>query len=171
MSIPLDGKLPGRSPGTLGYTNHTLLSEALEKWPVSLLEKVLPRHLQIIYEINHRFLGEIAVLWPEDPDRLHRMSLIEEGPEKQVRMAHLAIIGSHSVNGVSALHTDLIKTSLVPDFFARWPERFNNKTNGITQRRWLLKANPLLADLLNETIGSEWITDLNRLRRLEPFAE
>ncbi len=155
---------------TLAYTNHTLLSEALEKWPVGLLEYVLPRHLQIIYEINHRFLDEIAVLWPGDSDRLGRMSLIEEGAEKQVRMAHLAIIGSHSVNGVSALHTELIKTSLVPDFFARWPERFNNKTNGITQRRWLLKANPLLADLLSETIGSQWITDLSRLRRLEPFA-
>ncbi|MCX5881856.1 MAG: glycogen/starch/alpha-glucan phosphorylase, partial [Deltaproteobacteria bacterium] len=155
---------------TLAYTNHTLLSEALEKWPVSLLEHVLPRHLQIIYEINHRFLGEIAVLWPGDTDRLSRMSLIEEGAEKQVRMAHLAIIGSHSVNGVSALHTDLIKTSLVPDFFARWPERFNNKTNGITQRRWLLKANPLLADLLSETVGSDWITDLTRLKGLESFA-
>ena len=155
---------------TLAYTNHTLLSEALEKWPVGLLEHVLPRHLQIIYEINHRFLGEIAALWPGDTDRLARMSLIEEGAEKQVRMAHLAIIGSHSVNGVSALHTELIKTSLVPDFFARWPERFNNKTNGITQRRWLLKSNPLLADLLNEAVGSEWITDLYRLRGLESFA-
>ena len=155
---------------TLAYTNHTLLSEALEKWPVGLLEHVLPRHLQIIYEINHRFLGEIAALWPGDTARLGRMSLIEEGAEKQVRMAHLAIIGSHSVNGVSALHTELIKTSLVPDFFARWPERFNNKTNGITQRRWLLKSNPLLADLLNETVGSEWITDLYRLRGLESFA-
>ncbi len=155
---------------TLAYTNHTLLSEALEKWPVGLLEHVLPRHLQIIYEINHRFLGEIAALWPGDTDRLGRMSLIEEGAEKQVRMAHLAIIGSHSVNGVSALHTELIKTSLVPDFFARWPERFNNKTNGITQRRWLLKSNPLLADLLNEAVGSEWITDLYRLRGLESFA-
>jgi len=156
---------------TLAYTNHTLLSEALEKWPVGLLEHVLPRHLQIIYEINHRFLSEIAVLWPGDTDRLSRMSLIEEGAEKQVRMAHLAIAGSHSVNGVSALHTDLIKTSLVPDFFDRWPERFNNKTNGITPRRWLLKANPLLADLLNETIGSKWITDLACLRDLEPFAD
>ncbi len=155
---------------TLAYTNHTLLSEALEKWSVGLLEHVLPRHLQIIYEINHRFLSEIAELWPGDTDRLSRMSLIEEGGEKQVRMAHLAIIGSHSVNGVSALHTELIKTSLVPDFYARWPERFNNKTNGITQRRWLLKANPLLADLLSETVGSGWITDLTRLHGLEPFA-
>ncbi len=156
---------------TLAYTNHTLLSEALEKWPVGLLEHVLPRHLQIIYEINHRFLDEIAALWPEDTDRLRRMSLIEEGAEKQVRMAHLAIVGSHSVNGVSALHTELIKTSLVPDFFARWPERFNNKTNGITQRRWLLKANPLLADLLSQTVGSEWVTNLSHLKRLEPFAD
>jgi starch phosphorylase len=155
---------------TLAYTNHTLLAEALEKWPISLLEHVLPRHLQIICEINHRFLSEIAILWPGDTDRLRRMSLIEEGAEKQVRMAHLAIIGSHSVNGVSVLHTDLIKTSLVPDFFARWPMRFNNKTNGITQRRWLLKANPLLSDLITETLGSKWVTDLTRLQGLEPFA-
>ena len=156
---------------TLAYTNHTLLSEALEKWPVSLMEHVLPRHLQIIYEINHRFLTELGELWPEDTERFKRMSLIEEEPEKQIRMAHLAIIGSHSVNGVSALHTELIKTNLVPDFYARWPERFNNKTNGVTQRRWLLKANPLLSGLLTEIIGEKWITDLNHLRELEDYVE
>lgn len=157
--------------GTLAYTNHTLLPEALEKWPVSLLEYVLPRHLQIIYEINHRFLQKVADRWPGDVDRLRRMSLIEEGPEKQVRMAHLAIVGSHSVNGVAALHTELLKHHLLSDFHALWPERFNNKTNGVTQRRWLLKANPLLADLISQTIGTAWITDLGELRRLEPYAD
>ncbi|HZO90970.1 MAG TPA: glycogen/starch/alpha-glucan phosphorylase [Chthonomonadaceae bacterium] len=156
---------------TLGYTNHTLLPEALEKWPVSLMERVLPRHLQIIYEINRRFLDQVASVWPGDIGRLQRLSLIEEGAHKQVRMAHLAIVGSHSVNGVSALHTELIKTALVPDFYQLWPERFNNKTNGVTQRRWLLKANPGLSNLITETIGDRWITDLNRLRELEPYAE
>lgn len=156
---------------TLAYTNHTLLAEALEKWPVSLFEHVLPRHLQIIFEINRRFLDDITELWPDDTDRLRRMSLIEEEPEKQVRMAHLAIVGSHSINGVSALHTELVKTSLVPDFYARWPERFNNKTNGITPRRWLLKSNPLLSDLLTEVVGNTWITDLGKLRDLEPYAD
>ncbi len=156
--------------GTLGYTNHTLLSEALEKWPVSLLEKVLPRHLQIIYEINRRLLEEVKHRWPGDLDRMRRMSLIEEGPEKKVRMAHLAITGSHAVNGVSALHSELIKKALVPDFHELWPERFSNKTNGITPRRWLLKANPLLAGLITRTIGADWITDLDCLRGLEPYA-
>jgi starch phosphorylase len=155
---------------TLGYTNHTLLPEALEKWPVSLFEYVLPRHLQIIYEINRRFLDHVATLWPEDRARLSHLSIIAEGEPKQVRMAHLAIAGSHSVNGVSALHTELIKTSLVPDFFRLWPDRFNNKTNGITPRRWLLQANPVLARLLTNTIGEEWITNLDALRALEPFA-
>jgi glycogen phosphorylase len=157
--------------GTLGYTNHTLLSEALEKWPVSLLEKVLPRHLQIIYEINRRLLEEVQRRWPGDPDRMRRMSLIEEGPDKKVRMAHLAITGSHAVNGVSALHSELIKKILVPDFHEIWPERFSNKTNGITPRRWLLKANPLLAGLITRVIGTDWITDLDCLRFLEPYAE
>ena len=127
---------------TFGYTNHTLAPEALEKWPVPLLESVLPRHLQIIYEINRRFLEETAVAYPGDRERLKRMSLIEEATPKQVRMANLAIVGSHSINGVSAIHTRLIQKSLVPDFFQLCPERFNNKTNGITQRRWLAEGQP-----------------------------
>lgn len=155
---------------TFGYTNHTLLPEALEKWSVSLFEHVLPRHLQIIREINLRFLAHAATVWPDDTERLQRISIISEGEHPQVRMGHLAIVGSHSVNGVSALHTDLVKATLVPDFFHLWPERFNNKTNGITQRRWLRQANPLLARLLSATIGNEWITDLDALRALEPFA-
>jgi starch phosphorylase len=152
---------------TLGYTNHTLLPEALEKWPVPLLEFVLPRHLQIIYEINRRFLDRVLAAYPGDQDRLSHMSLIEESTAKQVRMANLAIVGSHSINGVAELHTELLKSSLVPDFYQLWPERFNNKTNGITQRRWLLNANPGLADLIRRTIGDDWITDLDRLRELE----
>jgi len=157
--------------GTLGYTNHTLLSEALEKWSVGLFEYVLPRHLQIIYEINRRFLAEVAEKWPNDGGRQIRMSIIEEGADKKVRMAHLAIVGSHSVNGVSALHSELIKDDLVPDFYQFSPEKFNNKTNGVTPRRWLLKANPGLASLITDTIGDNWITDLDALRGLEPFAE
>jgi len=153
-----------------GYTNHTLLPEALEKWPVSLLEHVVPRHLQIIYEINRRFLVHVASLWPDDPDCLRRLSLIEEGSPQQVRIAHLAIVGSHSVNGVSALHSRLIQTTLAPDFYRLWPERFNNKTNGVTPRRWLLQANPLLARLITRTIGDGWITNLDKLRDLEPWA-
>jgi starch phosphorylase len=152
---------------TLGYTNHTLMPEALEKWPVELFERVLPRHLQIIYEINRRFLEQVSGTWPGDGERLRRMSLIEEGGSKQVRMAHLAIVGSHSVNGVSALHTELVKTSLVPDFYALWPHRFNNKTNGVTPRRWLLKANAPLAQLITATLGDRWIADLDQLRGLE----
>ncbi|MDX2029023.1 MAG: glycogen/starch/alpha-glucan phosphorylase [Blastocatellia bacterium] len=156
---------------TLGYTNHTLLPEALERWPVALFERVLPRHLQIIYEINRRFLEEVAERWPGDDARAQRMSVIEEGASKQVRMAHLAIIGSHSINGVAALHSELVKSSLVPDFHALWPERFNNKTNGVTPRRWLLKANPQLAGLITDALGDGWITDLDRLRGLEAFAQ
>lgn len=156
---------------TLGYTNHTLLPEALEKWTVSLFEYVLPRHLQIIYEINSRFLAHVASVWPGDNERLRRMSIIEEGEQKQVRIAHLAIVGSHSVNGVAALHSELVKTKLVPDFHQLWPDKFNNKTNGVTQRRWLLKANPLLAHFINKTIGDGWITDLDKLRALQSYAE
>ena len=122
---------------TMGYTNHTLLPEALEKWPVDLLERVVPRHLQIIYEINRRFLADVASIWPGDAGRRQRMSLIEEGESKQVRMAHLSIVGSHSINGVSALHSRLVQTTLARDFYELWPERFNNKTNGVTPRRWL----------------------------------
>jgi len=155
---------------TLAYTNHTLLPEALEKWPVSLLERLLPRHLQIIYEIDRRFLEQVAEIWPLDPDRLRRMSLIEADPERQVRMAHLAIVGSHSVNGVSALHTELLQKSIFTDFSALWPKKFNNKTNGITQRRWLLTANTQLAELISRTIGDHWITESSQLQDLEEYA-
>lgn len=155
---------------TLAYTNHTLLPEALEKWPVSLMETVLPRHLQIIYEINHRFLQQVDEVWPDDPDRLRRMSLIEEGEPRQVRMAHLAVVGSHSTNGVAALHTELLQKTILTDFHELWPERFNNKTNGVTPRRWLLKCNPLLATLITDAIGDAWITSLEQLRALEPYA-
>jgi len=156
---------------TLSYTNHTILAEALEKWPVNLLEQVIPRHLQIIYEINQRFLQKVAGLHPGNTDLLRRMSLIEESDNRQVRMAHLAMVGSHSINGVSALHTEILKKNNFADFHALWPERFVNITNGITQRRWLLKANPQLAQLISETIGDSWITDLARLRLLEPYAD
>ncbi len=156
---------------TLSFTNHTLLPEALEKWPVPLLERVLPRHLQIIYEINHRFLDQVATLWPGDMDRLRRMSLVEEGSPKQVRMAHLAIVGTHRTNGVAKLHSQLLRTSVFRDFHDVWPEAFVNKTNGVAPRRWILQANPRLAALLTSTLGPEWITDLDRLRDLEPFAE
>jgi starch phosphorylase len=156
---------------TFGYTNHTLLPEALEKWPVSLLEYVLPRHLQIIFGINSRFMEKVSKLWPGDLDVMNRLSIIEEGAQKQVRMAHLAIVASHAVNGVSALHSELIKTSLVPDFYRLWPERFNNKTNGVTPRRWLLRANHDLSSLIRQTIGDGWITHLDQLRELEPYSE
>lgn len=156
---------------TLGYTNHTLMPEALERWSVTLFERVLPRHLQIIYEINRRFLDHVAHVWPGDSGRQVRMSVIEEGADKHVRMANLAIVGSHSVNGVSALHTDLIKSALVPDFYQLWPQKFNNKTNGVTPRRWMAEANPALARLITDAIGDKWITDLDHLRALEPFAE
>jgi len=155
---------------TLGYTNHTLLPEALEKWPVSLLERVLPRHLRIIYDINKRFLEKIELQWPGDIERMKRMSIVEESHGyKDVRMAHLAIVGSHAVNGVAKLHSELVKTNLVPDFYQLWPERFNNKTNGVTQRRWLLKANPGLAELLTDCVGERWVRDLNHLSKMERF--
>jgi len=156
---------------TLGYTNHTLMPEAQERWSIALFEHVLPRHLQIISEINRRFLDHVTLVWPGDHERLQRMAILTESEPKQVRMGHLAIVGSHAVNGVSALHTELVKTALVPDFFQLWPERFNNKTNGITQRRWLLQANPLLAQCLTNTIGDAWITDLDALQALEPAAQ
>ncbi|MGH9792557.1 MAG: glycogen/starch/alpha-glucan phosphorylase [Candidatus Acidiferrales bacterium] len=155
---------------SFGYTNHTLLPEALEKWPVSMMQNVLPRHLQIIYEINRRFLEEIAAHYPGDGDRMRRMSIIEEQPDRRVRMAHLSIVGSHSVNGVAALHTELVKRTLVPDFYDLWPERFNNKTNGVTHRRWLLECNPDFARLVSGAIGDGWITELDKMRALEPYA-
>ncbi len=156
---------------TLAYTNHTLLPEALERWNVSLMEHVLPRHMQIIYGINDKFLkGLTAYSWV-DAEKLRRMSIIEEGHEKNVRMAHLAMVGSHAVNGVSQLHSELIKTTLVPELVRLWPDKFSNKTNGVAPRRWLMKANPPLARLLCKTIGEEWICDLEQLRRLEEYAE
>jgi len=157
-----------QTSAAFGYTNHTLLPEALERWPVALFERLLPRHLEIIYEINRRFLREVINAFPHDEGRLRRMSLIEEGPERKVRMAHLAVVGSRSVNGVARLHSELVRTSLLRDFHDLWPERFNNKTNGVTPRRWLLACNPGLAQLITSKIGSGWPTDLEQLRRLEP---
>jgi starch phosphorylase len=156
---------------TCGYTNHTLLTEALEKWTVDLFGRVLPRHLEIIYELNHRFLDDVRRRYPNDHGKIARMSLIEEGPAKMVRMAHLAVVGSHSVNGVAALHTDLLRKDLFHDFNELWPDRFNSKTNGVTPRRWLLMANPLLAELVTECIDGAWTRDLDELKRLEPLAE
>jgi starch phosphorylase len=153
---------------TVSYTNHTLMPEALERWPVAMFGRLLPRHLEIIYEINRQFLTEVRVQWPQEPDRLTRMSLIEEGPERRIRMAHLAVVGSHKVNGVAALHSDLVKTRLLPDFAELYPERFTNKTNGVTPRRWMFAANPGLTSLLDDTIGSGWAADLDRLARFEP---
>ena len=154
-----------------GYTNHTLLAEALEQWPVAMLERLLPRHLEIIYDINARFLRQVQIKYPFDAERLRRMSFIEEGSEKHVRMAYLAVVGSHSVNGVAALHTDLLKKHLFHDFADMFGERFNNKTNGVTPRRWLHLCNPQLSQLITSKIGKGWLTDLDRLRELEPFAE
>ncbi|HET7785319.1 MAG TPA: glycogen/starch/alpha-glucan phosphorylase [Myxococcales bacterium] len=160
---------------TFGYTNHTLLSEALETWTVDLFGRLLPRHLTLIYEINRRFLRQVMSRFPYDDARLARMSLIDEGngsPEsKRIRMAYLAVVGSHSVNGVAALHTQLLEADLLRDFHQMWPARFNNKTNGVTPRRWLLAANPLLADAITARIGDGWITNLEQLAGLVPHAE
>ncbi|MBK8210292.1 MAG: glycogen/starch/alpha-glucan phosphorylase [Rhodospirillales bacterium] len=153
-----------------GYTNHTLLPEALERWPVSMFERLLPRHLQIIYEVNSRFLRKVATRYPGDFDRLKRMSLVQEDPEKAVRMANLAVVGSCSTNGVAALHSRLLKDGLMRAFAEFFPDRFNNKTNGVTPRRWLLKANPRLSALIREKIGDEWIINLDKLRDLEKYA-
>lgn len=156
---------------TMAYTNHTLLPEALEQWPVRMFERLLPRLLDIIYEINGRFLAEVARRWPGDSDRLRRMSLIAEGGEPQVRMAYLAIVGSFSVNGVAELHSQLLRQGLFKDFHELWPERFNNKTNGVTQRRWLALCNPPLATLLDEAIGPNWRVRLESLEALRPLAQ
>ncbi len=152
-----------------GYTNHTLLPEALEKWPVSMFEKLLPRHLQIIYDINARFLRRVSTLYPGNSGKLERMSIIQESPEKAVRMANLAIVGSSSTNGVAELHSKLLKEGLFKEFDEVFPDRLNNKTNGVTPRRWLLKANPGLSSAITEKIGDGWITDLDQLRGLEKF--
>ena len=152
---------------TVGYTNHTILPEALEKWPVGMFERLLPRHLQIIYEINGRFLQKISSMYPGDIKRLQRMSLIDENGERYVRMANMCLVASSSVNGVAELHTQILKESLFKDFYDLWPEKFHNVTNGITPRRWLLKANPALADLITGSIGESWITHLDELKKLE----
>jgi len=156
---------------TLAYTNHTLLPEALEKWPVDWFSTVVPRHLEIIYEINRRFLDDVRKKFPGDEDLVRRVSLIEEGPVRRVRMANLAIVGSHSTNGVAAIHTQLLRTTTVKDLAVIFPERFNNKTNGVTPRRWLRLCNPPLASTITEAIGEGWITDLRQLSRLAPLAD
>ena len=156
---------------TLGYTNHTLMPEALEKWSIPMLESILPRHMQIIYEINHRFIQKAASFFPLQNDKIAKVSIIEESNPKMVRMANLAIIGTHSTNGVAQLHSDLLKTSMFPEFNVIFPDRFNNKTNGITQRRWLLDANPELASKITEAIGDGWITDFSQISKLRPFAD
>jgi glycogen phosphorylase len=156
---------------TFGYTNHTLLPEALETWPLEMFAESLPRHLEIIYEINRRFLDEVRARFPGDEDRVRRMSLIGEDGGKKVRMAHLATVGSHAINGVAALHSDLLKASVLKDFYEMWPERFSNKTNGVTPRRFLALANPGLRELLDRTIGDGWLTDLGRLRGLEQHVD
>jgi starch phosphorylase len=156
---------------TLGYTNHTLLPEALEKWPLVWFEALLPRHLEIIYEINRRLLDSVRTRFPRDEGRVQRMSVIEEGPAKHVRMANLAIVGSHSTNGVAAIHSELLRTITVKDLAEMFPERFSNKTNGVTPRRWVLLANPALAHVITEAIGDGWVTDLSQLGRLKPLAD
>jgi starch phosphorylase len=156
---------------TFAYTNHTLMPEALEKWGVPLFESLLPRHLEIIYEINHRFLQDVQTWFPGDDALLLRLSIIEEGGGKKVRMANLATVGSHAVNGVAALHTELLKQDVLKDFYKLWPEKFNNKTNGVTPRRWVLLANPALSGLISEKIGDTWLKHLDELRKLEDFVD
>ena len=156
---------------TMAYTNHTLLPEALERWSVSLFRKLLPRIVDIIFEINARFMHQVSNKWPGDTERQRRMSIIEEGSEPQIRMAYLAIAGSFSVNGVAALHTELLKEGLFSDFRELWPQKFNNKTNGVTPRRWLASCNPELRELLDSTIGSRWITNLDELRKLSDHVD
>lgn len=157
---------------TFAYTNHTLMPEALERWPVSLFESLLPRHIEIIYEINHRFLEDLRTWFPNDPERMARMSIIEETPVKSIRMANLACVGSHAINGVAELHTELLKSDTLNDFAELWPERFYNKTNGVTPRRWILLCNPKLAALYTEKLGdNHWSSHLDRLRTLEKWVD
>jgi glycogen phosphorylase len=156
---------------TLAYTNHTLLPEALEKWPLAWFEIMLPRHLEIIFEINRRLLNEVRTRFPSDEGRVERVSLIEEGPSKHVRMANLAIVGSHSTNGVAAIHSRLLRTVTVKDLAETFPERFSNKTNGVTPRRWLLMSNPALSQTITDAIGDGWMTDLSQLKKLKPLAD
>jgi starch phosphorylase len=154
----------------VAYTNHTLLPEALEKWPLAWFEGMLPRHLDIIYEINRRLLHSVRTQFPGDEGLVQRVSLVDEAAGRKVRMANLAIVGSHSTNGVAEIHSELLRTTTVKDLASIFPERFNNKTNGVTPRRWLLLSNPSLANIITEAIGDKWITDLSQLRQLEPLA-
>lgn len=156
---------------SFGFTNHTVLSEALECWTLSLFGRLLPRHLEIIFEINQRFLDGVRAKYPGDPERITRLSLIEEGPDKRVRMAYLACVGSHSINGVARLHTELLEHELLRDFYALFPERFSNKINGVTPRRWILLSNPKLALLITNKIGKDWIKNLDELQHLEAFVD
>lgn len=156
---------------TFAYTNHTVMPEALEKWDVELFSRLLPRHMELIYEINHRFLREVSNAYPGDNNRLARMSIIEEADRQKIRMANLAVVGSHSVNGVSELHSRLITEKIFKDFYEFSPEKFNNKTNGITQRRWVQKANTRLSKLISDTIGDKWIKDMYELKKLIPYAD
>src|SRR5712691_4086181 len=153
---------------TLAYTNHTLLPEALEKWPVEWFERLIPRHLEIIFEINRRLLDDVRTRFPGDEGRIARVSLIEEGLHKHVRMANLAIVGSHSTNGVAAIHSELLRTTTVRDLAEMFPERFNNKTNGVTPRRWLLLANPTLARTIREAIDPDTIFDC-QIKRIHEY--
>ena len=156
---------------TLGYTNHTLLPEALERWSLPLFQSLLPRHLKIIFEINRRFLDDVKTKFPGDQERVRRMSLIDESGERYVRMAHLATVGSHAVNGVAALHSELLKRDVLRDMYEMYPERFTNVTNGVTPRRWMALANPGLAGLISHRIGDDWISDLDQLRKLEQYID
>src|SRR6478752_5271090 len=156
---------------TLAYTNHTLLPEALEKWPVIWFERMLPRHLEIIYEINRRLIDDVRRRFPKDEGRVQRVSLVEEGAERKIRMANLAIVGSHSTNGVAAIHSQLLRTITVKDLAEMFPQRFSNKTNGVTPRRWLLMSNPALSQTITEAIGDGWVTDLSQLKKLRPLAD
>ena len=156
---------------TFAYTNHTLLPEALERWSIAVFGRVLPRHLQIIYEINAHFLEEVRIRFMGDEARIARLSLIDEGGERYVRMAHLACVGSHAINGVADLHSELLKRDVLKDFYEMWPHKFSNKTNGVTPRRWMVLCNPRLSDLISEHIGDGWIKDLAQLQRLEPLAD
>src|SRR5215475_11869287 len=156
---------------SLAYTNHTLLPEALEKWPLAWFKLMLPRHLEIIFEINRRLLDDVRARFPDDENRVRRISLVEEEPERKIRMANLAIVGSHSTNGVAAIHSQLLRTMTVKDLAEMFPQRFSNKTNGVTPRRWLLMSNPALSDTITDAIGDAWMIDLSQLQKLTPLAD
>jgi len=156
---------------TLAYTNHTLLPEAMEKWPLNLFSALLPRHLEIIYEINYRFMDAVRARFPGDENRARRLSIIDESGEKYVRMANLACVGSHAINGVAQLHTELLKAHTLGDFNLMWPGKISNKTNGVTPRRWMMLSNPGLSQLLTDAIGEGWVTRLEELKKLEKLAD